>query len=233
MDKAEFSRQVSSYIDFNTIKRTLMSYTENKEKVMGESAYFLGSQNLSSNEDWGLYNLVCDYLSEFRIPEESISLVEKLEKEGLIDQEAIHWLKNYRFTGKLIKNPEISNDFNRLPVQPIILLIAEQCIIDILSIPINFLIGAVEDFSLTWRKVESQMSVFFEPSSPSELLVYLEKQVALSSKNLKIVSPGSKFGDNIYVGHRYVCATSDLPMEPKTFNLARIYSHQQAISTYR
>ncbi|WP_023603302.1 hypothetical protein [Aliivibrio logei] len=230
MDKKTFARQISSYIDFNTIRKTLASYDKNKDEVLEQSCSFFGSPSIKNAQDWELYALVSEYLKEFRIPEETIDLLVKIDGTGVYSNEAIKWLKNYKFSGKVIGNPDI-NDPN-LPFKPIIVAVAESGIIEIIHWPLNFIFSAVENFSATWREAEKHnIRAFLEPNSPSELFVYLEQRVASHYKYMDKTNAGSSAGNAIFNGYRYVCLTHELKLDINLLNLAEESAIQQANGT--
>lgn len=232
MDKKTFSRQIASYIDFNTIRKTLTAYDQNKIEVLEHSASFLGSQSLVNAEDWGLYSLISEFLEEFSIPKETIDLLVKIDGENIYSSEAIEWLKNYRFSGQVVPNPDVSH--MNLPFKPIIITTAESGIIDILHCPINLIFSTVENFSATWRKIEKyEANVFLEPNSPSELFVYFEQRVASYYKYMDKNNPGESAGNSIFNGYRYVCLTHELKVDIHLLNIAEKSAIEQANGTLR
>lgn len=232
MTEKDFARQISSYIDLNTIKNVLLSFDNNKQIVLKKSVSFLGSSCLENAEKWDLYALITDYLKNFQVAEESIDLLVKIEGDEKFSIEAIEWLKNYRFSGELRGKPNINIDTSILPFEPIVAIIAESGIIDILHIPLNFLFNSVEVFSETWREMELiGAHVFLEPSSLSELFIYIEKRVAKHYKNLESNNAGTLSGASVFNGYRYVCATSDIPIDNRLLNISREGAIYQAKST--
>jgi hypothetical protein len=232
LDKKAFSRQIASYIDFNTIRDTLKAYDKCKNDVLEKSVSFLGSQDLKKASDWGLYSLLSNFLEEFKIPEETIDFLLKLDGENIYSDEAINWLKNYEFSGKLVANPDVSH--LNLPFDPIVMTIAESGIIDILHCPTNFIFSAVENFSATWRELEKyNPRVFLEPSSPSELFVFLEQSVSSHYKNMDKRNAGESAGNSIFSGYRYVCLTHELGIDTDLLAFAEKSAIEQAKGTIR
>jgi hypothetical protein len=227
-----FARQISSYIDFNTIRSTLISYDKNKDEVLEGATLTLGSEFLKNAADWDLYALISDYLKAFRIPEETIDLLVKMDGEKKYSKEAINWLKNYKFSGSVIGNPDISN--HNLPFKPLIVITTESGIIDILGCPINFLFSTVENLSATWIETDKiGAHVFLEPNSPSEFFVYLEQRVSSHYKNMEKKNPGESAGNSIFNGYRYVCLTHELKIDVNLFNVAEKLAIEQANGTLR
>jgi len=230
LKKKDFSKQIASYIDFSTIRFTLKMYDKNKKETLEKSASFLGSQHLKSASDWGLYSLLSNFLEEFRIPEETIDFIIKLDGDNTYSEEAISWLKSYRFSGELTGNPDLA-DLD-LPFDPIVMIVAESGIIDILHCPINFIFSTVENFSTTWRELDKfNPKVFLEPSSPSELFVFLEQSVANHYKNIDKRNAGEYAGNSIFNGYRYVCLTHELGIDIDLFNLVEKSAVEQAKGT--
>lgn len=232
MQPQEYSRLISSYIDLNTIKDVLLSYDNNKQQVLEKSVSLLGSSVIKEPSDWDLLPLICDYLEHFRVAEESIDLLLKLEPKGSFSDEAINWLRNYRFSGQVRHKYNLGIDVSNYPFEPLIGVISESGIIDILHIPLNFLMSTIEQFSYTWNKVKEMGGrVFLEPSSPSELFIYIEKRVAMQYEHLDKNRPGEFSGTSIINGYRYSCMTFDIPVNIDFINTSIEASKMQANST--
>jgi hypothetical protein len=232
MTPQEFARQISSYIDLNTIRQLLTSYEEDKSQVLEKSIYFLGSNVLNEPYDWDLLPLIEDFFKNFSLAEESLDLLLKIEPENSFSQEAIDWLKTYRFSGELRGKYDLNFDTSALPFEPIISVIAESGIIEILKIPLNFLVNAIEVFSNSWSIIKSVGArAFLEPSSPSELFNYIEKRVAMKYEYLEKNRPGEFAGSSVINGYRYICITSEVPIDSLLLKLSNETSIFQASST--
>lgn len=232
MDKKTFSRQIASYIDFNTIRNTLIAYDKNKNEVLEQSCSFLGSSSIINGEDWELYALISEFLDEFRVPEETIDLLVKMDGEAAYSAEAIKWLKNYKFLGKVMVNPDVSH--LDLPFKPLIVTVAESGIIDILHYPLNFIFSTVENLSATWIEAEKyDARVFLEPNSPSELFTFFEQRVSSRYKYMEKRNPGESAGNSIFNGYRYVCLTQELKIDINLLDIAEKSAIRQANGTLR
>lgn len=231
MNIEAFSKQISSYIDYNTLISAINELKINSTLAHQKSALFLGSPSIEKAEDWDLYNLIRDYLKEFKISKESLELILKMNNISNQDVE-IKWLESYRFTGELRGNPKLETVPENITFKPVIAIIAESCILDILYHPINFLINSVEVFSETWRKMGAiEARAFLEPGAHSELLIYIEKRVASHYKYLEKMDAGEKSGNSVFTGYRYVCLTTDLPINSYLIQLTKDLSNKQALST--
>lgn len=228
MTVGSFARQVSSYIDFNTVLKVIHDVENNKAAAYEKSVLLLGSEHIKKAEDWDLYNLLKDFLSEFSIPKESIEFILQTHENLSIDDPIIKWLLNYRFTGELRGNPKLQNQPNNLSFTPLVAIVAESCILDILYYPLNFLINTVEVLSETWQKVkELKARAYLEPGTPSELLVYIEKRIASHYEYLEKYDAGERAGNSVFNGYRYVCLTSNLPVNDKLLKVAQEASFHQ------
>ncbi len=228
-----FSRQISSYIDFKSLHKVVAELKDNSSSSKEKTVLLLGSEHLKKAEDWDLYNLIRDFLKEFRIPKESLELLVQLNENLSMDDEEIKWLANYKFTGELRGNPKLQNHPHNLSFTPLIAIIAESCILDILYYPVNFLVNSVEVLSKNWRQMQTlNARAFFEPGTPSELLVYIEKRVASQYEHLERTDAGQKAGNSVFNGYRYVCMTSDLPIDSKLVSITKQASNNQATSTH-
>lgn len=232
MKTESFSRQISSYIDFSSLNKVVAELKDNSTSSKEKTALLLGSAHLKKAEDWDLYNLIRDYLKEFRIPKESLELLVKLNENLSMDDKEIEWLANYKFTGELKGNLRLQNHPQNLSFTPLIAIVAESCILDIIYYPVNFLVNSVEVLSENWRQLQKLNSrAFLEPGTPSELLVYIEKRVASQYEHLDRTDAGQKAGNSVFNGYRYVCITSDLPVDLKLVSIAKEVSNNQATST--
>lgn len=229
MTVSSFSRQVSSYIDFNTIFKVIEDIEKSKATAYEKSVLLLGSEHIQKAEDWDLYNLVKDFLSEFSIPKETIEFILQTHENLSIDDPVISWLSNYRFTGELRGNPKLQNQPANLSFTPLVAIIAESCILDILYYPLNFLVNTVEVLSTNWQKMkELKARAYLEPGTPSELLVYIEKRIASHYEYIENYDAGERVGNIVFNGYRYVCLTSDLPVNEKLLKVAQEASFHQS-----
>lgn len=232
MNIESFSRQISSYIDYNSVHKVVAELKDNSPSSKEKTVLLLGSEHLKKAEDWDLYNIMRDYLKEFRIPKESLELLVRLNEDLSMDDEEIKWLVNYKFTGELRGNPELQNQPQNLSFTPLIAIIAESCILDILYYPLNFLVNSVEVLSENWRQMQTvNARAFLEPGTPSELLVYIEKRVASQYEHLEKIDAGQNAGNSVFNGYRYVCMTSDLPIDTRLISITQQVSNNQATST--
>lgn len=232
MNIESFSRQISSYIDYYSVYKVVTELKENSPSSKEKTVLLLGSEHLKKAEDWDLYNLIRDYLKEFRIPKESLELLVQLNQNLSMDDKEIKWLADYKFTGELRGNPKLQNDPQDLSFTPLIAIIAESCILDILYYPVNFLMNSVEVLSENWRQMQKvKARAFLEPGTPSELLVYIEKRVASHYEYLEQTDAGQNAGNSVFNGYRYVCVTSDLPVDERIISIAQQASNNQANST--
>ncbi|ALI98583.1 hypothetical protein [Rufibacter tibetensis] len=227
-----FSRQISSYIDYKTVVQAVNDLNNSKHTAMEKSVLLLGSETIHKAEDWDLYNLVRDFLSKFKIPKETLELLVNTNDNLSMDDDAIQWLLNYRFTGELKGNPKLHERPSNLSFKPLIAIIAESSILDILYYPVNFLINSVEVLSINWQEMKQlNARAYLEPGTASELLVYIEKRIASHYKNLEKFDAGEKAGNSPYNGYRYWCLTSELPIDIQNLKLAQELSLKQALST--
>lgn len=232
MNIESFSRQISSYIDYNSLQKAVAELKGNLPTSKEKTVLLLGSEHLKNAEDWDLYNLIRDYLKEFRIPKECLELLVQLNADLSMDDEEIKWLANYKFTGELRGNPKLQNQPQNLSFTPLIAIIEESCILDILYYPVNFLLNSVEVLSDNWRQMQTiNARAFLEPGSPSELLVYIEKRVASQYEHLEKINAGQNAGNSVFNGYRYVCLTSELPIDARLISFTQQASNNQAIST--
>ncbi|HEX9980158.1 MAG TPA: hypothetical protein VGB50_06305 [Flavobacterium sp.] len=231
MTPKEFSRQISSYIDYNTLIYAITELKVNPDRALEKSVLFLGSEHLLNARDWNLYTLFSEFLKDFKIPESSLDLIVELEDVALVSAELSN-LKKYNFTGELRGNPSLQHIPSNLHYKPIIAIYAESFILDILYYPANFLMNAIEVLSITWQKAKNaNMSAFFEPSSPSELFAYIEYKIASSYELLNKANPGKNAGNSTFFGYRYVNITHELPINPILFSFVRDAAHRQAKGT--
>jgi len=230
MTLEKFAKQLSSYIDYSTILQAIEVLQTDETKAKQKMTLFLGSKVLTTEQDWDLYAMINDYLSEFRIPKESIELIAKSEQISPEDP-SLKWLREYRFDGHL-ENPENLKFPQNLNSNPIIAIVAENCILDILYYPVNFLLNTIETLSRDWHRAkELNARVFLEPSSPSELFIYIEKRIANKYEFLEKQNAGQYAGNNVFIGYRYICMTTEIPVNFELLKVTKQSANYQAMST--
>jgi len=224
VDVKTYSRQVSSYIDLESIRYALHCRTQ--ERVLGIKSIDV---RLSEDEEGNVFlKLIGDYLKYFSISNDVIELIRVLDGVDAYSEEAIASLKNYQFNNDVQlnqHNKNISTNADRK-----ITVSAEADILQIISGPIAFLYNYVSHLSETWHN-DVPANVFLQHSQPSQLFVYIEREVAMTSKKYIKAKPGKNAKNEIVNGYRYVCLTSELPIDSKMMKISMDLAEYQASST--
>uniref|UniRef100_A6VW42 Uncharacterized protein n=1 Tax=Marinomonas sp. (strain MWYL1) TaxID=400668 RepID=A6VW42_MARMS len=227
MDLKEYSNQISSYIDLDSIRLALKHRTENINMDIFKMEFSLDNEAT----DRGFSSLVIDYLKNFRVSNDVIELIVALDGSDCYSKESISWVKNYKFDIESQINLQCDSSNNNAPLLSIK---AENEILDIINCPIYFIYNCVCQFASTWSDDKPEgFNAFLQHSHPSELFVHIERRVAMTCKSFNKSRPGKNAQSSIINGYRYVCITDNLPIDERIFEVAKRFAFSQAISTLR
>ena len=226
MDLKEYSYQISSYIDFDTLRKALKHRAENTKIDISQMEFSFDNEGINSV----FSSLVTDYLKNFRVSNDVIDLIIALDGIDYYSKESISWIKNYHFD---LGSQLISHRASSLNTTTTLLSIkAENDILDILYCPIYFLYNCVHQFASTWSSDKpTGFNAFLQHSHPSELFVHIERRVGMTCKSFLKSKPGKNAQSNIINGYRYVCISDSLPVNEQLLELSKKSAIQQAIST--
>ena len=208
MDIQRYSRLLSCKINIVKIKKVIIDLNNTPEIALKRDFILFRSSKMKSGIDWNLYKLINDYLTNFRIPKESLDLIIKLEKWSNEYSESIDWLLNYNFNGQIITNSNSSSIFKHAPI---IKIEAQRPILELIIYPIKFIINMVERCCELWSS-SVDINLYFASGHNSELLNYIEKNVALCNKHFKQINSETNTFNGLYVTPYYEAISYDLPI---------------------
>lgn len=234
MDKKSFQRQILSQIGMGDLAEALIQFEEDKTNANVLMSYCLGSKILDNANDAAALKMLSMLLDDAKIPNELLDILRHytaLSKS--ISKDTWEYFYNYTFTGKIETSFPAPNGGMDPSAKPLFLVVAENCILDILSKPLNMLLGYIENMALHWKKVKSiGAQTYFLPKHHSELFLFIEAHIAdfYGAKNafkVGIVAETS----NVFIGYRFMGIIDKFPFNQTFHQIAKQSALHQAAST--
>lgn len=234
MDQKSFQRQILSQIGMRDLADALVQFEEERSAATGLMTYCLGSSVLDNADDATALKLLKMLLDEAKIPKELLDMLRYytgLSKS--ISDNTWKFFYDYEFTGRIETSFPTPSGGMDPSAKPLFLIVAENCMIDILTKPLNMLLGNIEHMATLWKKIkESGSQTYFLPKHHSELFLFIEANIAdfYGAKNAFDVGvlPASS---NVFMGYRFVGIIDRVPFNQSLHQLADQSAFNQAKST--
>jgi hypothetical protein len=234
MTKNDFQMQLLSQIGIMDLADGLLNFENDHIKAIEKRLYLLSSDNILKDGNEAYTNiLVNKLLNNAKIPKGLLNLIKDNTPalSSRISASTWDYFYNYEFNG----NISITPTFN-IPVQLegnfLIEIIAEDVIIDIISKPVNLLIGMIEHFTKIWTKIlNSGAKTYYLPKHHAELPIYVESEVARFYNVEDTAIVAKKSPNSIFNGYRFVGLIDTYPFDLKLVNSAIVLANQMASST--
>lgn len=234
MDKKSFQRQIFSQIGISDLAEALIQFEEEKANATGLMSYCLASGILDHASDATALKMLNMLLDDAKIPNELLDILRyytALPKS--ISQDTWEYFYNYTFTGKIETSFTVPDGGMDPSAKPMFLIIAENCIIDILSKPLNMLLGYIENMALHWKKAKAiGAQTYFLPKHHSELFLFIEAHIAdfYGAKNAFEVGVVPETS-NVFIGYRFIGIIDKFPFNQTFHQIAKQSALHQAAST--
>jgi hypothetical protein len=234
MDQKSFQRQILSQIGMGDLAEALIQFEKEKANATGLMSYCLGSRVLDNANDATALKMLNMLIDDAKIPNELLDILRHytaLSKS--ISKDTWEYFYNYTFTGKIETSFTVPNGGMDPSAKPLFLIVAENCIVDILSKPLNMLLGYVEHMATHWKKVKAiGAQTYFLSKHHSELFLFIEAHIAdfYGAKNAFEVGVITETF-NVFIGYRFVGIIDKVPFNQKFYQIAKQSALQQAANT--
>jgi hypothetical protein len=177
MDSQTFSRELCAWIDPLEIIKAGQRYDIDTQKVTAPVSVSFTSPFLSSAEDIVLYDLVVEFLHNFRIPFEILELLQsRTDQTDELSDCALNWLKHLKFEGSVY---QVNNEAGHFPEDTILMVEERDIVANIITQPIRVLVNQIGYLSDTWKQLKQKnlKGTFLLHSWPDSLGVYIESRI--------------------------------------------------------
>jgi hypothetical protein len=219
MIQESFQRQIFSQIGMADLANALIGFETSRENATTLMVYCLGSAILDTAEDANALMLMSRLLDNAKIPRELLDLLKNhgaVEKE--ISEETWDFFYGYSFTNR-IQTTFTVPDLMDPSAKALMLISVENVIIDILTKPLNMLMGFIEHMASFWKRdLEVVRLTYFLPKHHSELFLHIEAHIAAYYGVQKPFDTGVITDtSNVFFGYRFVGIIDKYPFN-KTFH---------------
>lgn len=230
MEPADFCREVSAWMDPLVVHRSVARVIAGDPTAMQPGGIVLLSNMLQSGTDGNLERLVRRYLEHFTFP---AGLIDLLARDKRMTGEALAWLRDLRFEGKIVLDPSVQVEEPTHGMRALLVVEERDVVVDILMNPLQALMKTVEVFTTSWRSVprtdEGLLNVYLRHSSDGAFLVHVEVEAAEACGYPGMGHAG--VADNITIfGYRYysICVP-ELPVDDRFVQAVRGFATQAVV----
>jgi len=236
MDQLSYQRQILSQIGLRDLSNAVKQYQRDRKNATAYMVYILGSGVLDNANDSDALLLLNQLLEGAAIPKETIDVLRyytDLDKQ--INSSTWDYFYNYRFTGRIETEFKLNPGYNTMDptAKHLFMVECESCIIDILTKPLNMLLGFIEHMAKHWKKVSSlPMQKYYLPKMNSDLFIYIEGHIAQYYGALHPFEVGV-YSDvsNVFNGYRFTGMVDRFPFR-ENFNIeCQQAAHLKGLST--
>lgn len=233
MNTKDYQLRLLSQIGFTDLSQSIINYQKNPNQTIFENSYFLSSNVLVDSLHGNLINLIEKLLFEMKIPEIILNFLrDYFFSNGKITNQTWDYFYDFTFEG-VIKTTTGSNKPLGLQGNFLFEVVGPDFFLDIISKPINALIGVVEHFVKIWKKLrENNVNSYYLPKHHDELFIYIESEIAgfYGCPNVKAVA--IETGTKVFNGYRFLGVIDSLPFKKDFFEICKISALKIAKSTY-
>jgi hypothetical protein len=231
MDDVTFAHQMMTWLDPAQVLRCGVRLRSDRDAALSEQMLMIGSGDLTHGSDARFDQLVVKLLRGFKFPIEVFQLLAATQKDFRFADGDLTWLANLEFNGA-IQVVAKAAPLAGCPPHTILLVRERDVVLDLLRDPIMALLEMARRGALHWRKIAKLGArIYFEASSPTPLLSYVENQVAQYYVDLE---PRPHVADKRGPAVRYRAITifGVTSSDTKMVELARESAVTQARSTW-
>lgn len=233
METKNYQEQLFSQIGFLDLAKSIRDYEQDKNKVLFKNSYFLSSDSLKNADQGYGKELVSKLLMGASIPEGLLQIVKDLVfPAGQISDSTWKYFQDYRFDGKILLSPG--------PLLPSGLkgnflyeIVAEDFFLDLISKPVNSLIGLLEGYCRHWEEIlKLGVKAYYLPKHHYELFIYLESEVARYYGVDNSTDVSVKTGKNVFNGYRFTGLIDEVPFNDTFIEKVKDIANNIAKSTH-
>jgi len=232
MDSQTFSRELCAWIDPLEIIKAGIRYDIDIQKAITPTKVLFTSQLLSSAEDGIFYDLVEEFLKNFRIPMKILKLLQAISISDDLSNDSWNWLTHLKFEGNINK---VNYDDDHFLEGTILMIYERDIVADIITQPIRVLVNVVGNMCNTWKEMKqlNMENPFLYHSSPDSLGVYIESRISQYYGFRDAVTAGVQYESVANLRYRAITILGTPPIKKKSMETAKNQAHFLATQTLR
>lgn len=222
MNVLTFSQEVCAWLNPLLVVEAGIRYDKEPQSALAPTLLACCSTILRSAKEGSLYDLVSEFLENFRIPPNLLGVLQAMETDKL-SENAWNWLRDLKFEGNI---ELVGKKNSQYPEGTIFLLHERDAVANLMLNPIRLLLNLVGHIANDWKKLAEELKdkkmLFLQHSAPGPFGVYIESRVAQSYVSGDVARVSVQDPDvSVNLRYRAVTVIGMPPIDKKVLNVAK------------